>query len=515
MIRRYGAFMKVIPLLTLLPGLVCAGTIKNNLEGVGPKGKPNPKPWICIQMKDTSNVTVKIAPGEEKTFDKTQTGNDYYAGGSLRIGGCETTDSYLGYIGFNISPTDKKTSFANYSAPTGVHITYDAKNMASDNLGGISGFGTFTPILPYTAKPEEQAQPAKLWEFAGINLSGLEFDNFINPTVVPNLSAEDRKTNFSDLDSTLQFIKAGMNTVRVPISWGYLQLDGAGKGELNLEYYNQFIKPTLQTLTKANVYTIIDLHAYMRYSRYGIEYSGYNPKAQKQPDGTLITDAEAYKSVWSKLLKLIQEDDSINKDYIMLDLMNEPAEMNGHEQDVFTIQSALIKQLRADGFKGYILVEGNYWSGLHSWTTKGKELGLSNAMLFSRANFEKQGITDLSKILINVHQYFDSDYSGTHTNCLQNLDTTGPDGFNLDAFTAWLKENQLKAIVTEFGTGTDEASCTKPLEKFVKYMQDNSAKGTNYGFAGWTVWSTGHGWGDYVLRVKPDSYQMKVLKGAL
>lgn len=114
-----------------------------------------------------------------------------------------------------------------------------------------------------------------------------------------------------------------------------------------------------------------------------------------------------------------------------------------------------------------------------------------------------------------MHQYLDSDYSGTHTTCLQNLDTIGADGFNLEAFSNWLKDSQLKAIVTEFGIGTDAASCTKPLEQFMKYMQVNPAKGTDYGFAGWTIWSTGHGWGDYVLRVKPDSYQMRVLKGSL
>jgi len=64
------------------------------------------------------------------------------------------------------------------------------------------------------------------------------------------------------------------------------------------------------------------------------------------------------------------------------------------------------------------LFEGNSWSGLHSWITEhwtgtdGKTY--SNATLFTRDNFKKAGITDLSKILINVHQYLDSDYSGTH-----------------------------------------------------------------------------------------------------
>lgn len=46
----------------------------------------------------------------------------------------------------------------------------------------------------------------------------------------------------------------------------------------------------------------------------------------------------------------------------------------------------------------------------------------------------------------------------------------------------------------------------------MNYLKDNSAQNKEYGFVGWTIWSAGHGWGDYNLRVKPDSYQMDVVK---
>ncbi len=32
-------------------------------------------------------------------------------------------------------------------------------------------------------------------------------------------------------------------------------------------------------------------------------------------------------------------------------------------------QTEVIKSLRQAGFQGFIMVEGNSWSGLHSWTT--------------------------------------------------------------------------------------------------------------------------------------------------
>jgi endoglucanase len=334
----------------------------------------------------------------------------------------------------------------------------------------------------------------------------------IDPTVAPNLSIQDQASPYSDLNDTETFIRSGMNTVRVPVSWGFLQLDGAGKGAINRGYYANYIQPLLQTLTKAKIHTLIDLHAYMRYSKFGEQYSGCLGDAPC-PDGTLILDEQAYQSVWGQLMTLIQEDSAIDKDYIVIDLMNEPVAVPNDK--VFTIQASLIKMLRAQKFSGPILVEGNNWTGLHSWTTQewvgtdGKRY--TNANLFTREHFAEEGITDLSKIIINVHQYLDSDYSGTHDTCLQDVTTTGQDGFNLDAFTEYLEKNQFKAIVTEFGTGTNATSCSAPLNDFMNYMKEHSANGKNYGFAGWTIWSSGHGWGGYNLRVKPNSYHMHVL----
>jgi len=277
-------------------------------------------------------------------------------------------------------------------------------------------------------------------------------------------------------------------------------------------YYNNYLKPLLQTLTHAKVHTIVDLHAYMRYSEFGKQYSGCGPDGPC-PDGTLITDVNAYKSIWGQLVTLMQNDPGIDQQYLMLDLMNEPVDVP--DDKVFKIQAALIKMLQEKKFNGYILVEGNSWTGLHSWSTyqwKGTDgQTYSNATLFTRDNFNSEGISDLSKVLINVHQYLDSNYSGTHDNCQQDL--WKPNTFNLNEFVDYLSTNKLKAIVTEFGAGRDAGSCKAPLTEFMQYLKDHSASGQDYGFVGWTIWSTGHGWGDYNLRVKPSSYQMEVLNG--
>ncbi|MBA2656055.1 MAG: cellulase family glycosylhydrolase [Tatlockia sp.] len=500
--------IKFTALAILFPCLTFAASLTNDISGVGPNGAI--KPYICIQNK-AGNLTLALAPGQEGDANKAS-GNKSYAGATLRFEGCAPHNTYLGYIGFLLNGNGNN-SIDTYQPPEGVHIAFNHRSI--DSMGHVKGAIEYTPIAA-NFNLEKAAKSLEDEQFKGINLSGLEFDKVINPTVIPNLSDEDKDTNYSDLKASNEFIKAGVNTIRLPLSWSFLQLDGAGKGGINLAYFNNYVRPLLQSLTSAQVNTIVDLHAYMRYSKFGEQYSGCPPEGgcPNGPEGQLISDETVYKQIWGQVVKLIQSDPKIVQKYIMLDLMNEPVDVP--DDKVFTIQASLIKMLREQKFEGYILVEGNAWSGLHSWSSHhwqgADNQTFSNATLFTRENFFKQGISDLSKIIINVHQYLDSNYSGTQDDCLQDLTTIGDNGFNLSEFVDYLSTNKLKAMVTEFGTGKNIASCQAPLKQFMLYLQDNSAKGKEFGFLGWTLWSSGHGWGSYKLRVEPSSYQMDVLR---
>lgn len=493
--------------LCLVPTLLFSANITNAIEGVGPNGSV--KPWLCIQNK-AGAVTLSLAPGKSGDGNRAS-GNNYYVGAVLRFGGCTPENSYLGYANIALSSTGNN-AITSYLPPDSVHVAWQNPSISSS--GRVGGAIQYTAIdtNPNFAKGKSNAY----WLFAGFNLSGLEFGKSIDPVVIPNLSEIDAESALSDLKETQTMINSGMNTIRLPVRWGYLQLDGPGKGVINQDYYNNYIRPNLQTLTQAGIYTIVDLHAYMRYSKFGEQYAGCGADGAC-PDGTLILDEKAYQSVWGQLYELIDKDETIDKNFIMLDLVNEPVAVP--DDKVFTIQASVINFLRAKGFKGYILVEGNSWSGLHSWTTESWNgadgQSYTNASLFTREHFAKAGIQDLSRILINVHQYLDSNFSGTQDDCQQDLTTTGSNGFNLNAFSDYLAENQLHAIVTEFGAGRNSASCQAPLNQFMQYLQDNSANNKDHGFVGWTIWSTGHGWGNYNLRVKPDSYQMRVLSDYL
>jgi endoglucanase len=485
-----------------------AAKITNDIRGVGPKsGLVNP--YFCIQ--NAKGEFTPVAPGQ--TVDgNAASGNKTFVGGALRFGGCDPDNNpYLGYISLSVND-EHYNKFDTYSAPSGIHVTLTSPDI--DAAGIITGQISYTPIDANFNLLSSEPSKNNDWDFVGVNLSGLEFGKMPDPVVVPNLSAADALGTRSDLADTQAFLKAGMNTVRVQLHWGYLQPDGAGIGDLNQDYFNSYVKPLLESLTAAHVFAIVDLHAYMRYSTFGKQYAGCGADGAC-PDGTLITDAKAYQDVWTKLYTSMKNDSKMDMNYIMLDLVNEPVAVP--DDLVFTIQTSTINRLRQVGFQGYILVEGNSWSGLHSWTTdswasKDGKTSYTNAILFTRTNFVKAGVTDLSKILINAHQYLDSDYSGTHSSCLTDLTTTGASGFNLNAFADYLLRNKMQAIVTEFGAGADSASCSVAMTKFLNYLQDNAAKDKDYGFVGWTIWSTGHGWGNYNLRVTPSSYHMTVLK---
>lgn len=504
--------LKEICLLTLtlmpLTSVFSSAMLTNKMTGIGPDSF-RVNPHFCV--KSRAGAFIPVEPDDSINL-ALHASKDGYVGGAIRFGGCdENKNAYLGWLSLNAKSSG--IIVTGYTPFEHVHVEY--KNIGIDAKGNLVGEIKFTEIPANTELMSQEPRINPVWKFAGANLSGLEFGKMIDPVVIPNLSQEDAASNFSDLKEIQAFLAAGMNTFRIPLSWDYLQWNGAGKGEINQEYYHSYVKPLLETLTRAHVTAIIDLHTYMRYSEYGKEYSGCGAEG-KCPDGTLVLDEKKYQDVWLKLLALLQANPAINMDYIAIDLFNEPVEVP--DDKVFTIQASLIKALREHGFNNYILVEGNSWTGLHSWTTKswtssdGKQT-YTNASLFSRENFAKHGIHDLSKIIINVHQYLDSDFSGTHDICRNDLMSKGEGNYNLSAFVDYLQQNQLQAMVTEFGAGRDSNTCAPALRQFMQYLKDNALTvDKGYGFIGWTIWSTGHGWGNYNLRVTPTDYKMQVLK---
>ncbi|MBA2652607.1 MAG: hypothetical protein H0U73_10130, partial [Tatlockia sp.] len=118
--------LKLTALATLVPSLVFAVNITNDIAGVGPNGSI--KPYICIQ-DDKGAFKFAIEPGTTK-----DAGKEGYVGATIRFEGCSPSNTYLGYIGF-LMKENGNNSIDSYSPPEGVHIAFN--NRAIDSAGHV------------------------------------------------------------------------------------------------------------------------------------------------------------------------------------------------------------------------------------------------------------------------------------------------------------------------------------------------------------------------------------------
>lgn len=147
---------------------------------------------------------------------------------------------------------------------------------------------------------------------------------------------------------------------------------------------------------------------------------------------------------------------------------------------VLNLNQAAINGIRAAGAKTqYIFVEGNAYSGAWSWTDNNSNL---------------KALTDpQDKIVYEMHQYLDSDSSGTSETCVSS--TIGKE--RLTSATEWLKNNNKKGFIGEFAGGVN-SDCETAVKGMLSYMSDNSDV-----WMGAEWWSAGPWWGDYMYSLEP------------
>ena len=471
--------------------LLCNGTANEGSAGVT-YNPDNKVPAGELSNGDTVTLAVDTTP--------------YYSGVNFNIrkGGCGTNDAYYGNINFS-TQTDPKTGVATVvMAPTGPSTGANAIGLSATctaYTGAGAGYGCTIDKMTLTPPPQVVFNPVKTYTqntgvlYRGANLAGAEFGQYWSPGNVPYPA----EFNY--------YIGKGMNTVRLPIRWAYLQPQGPDVGPIEANYAT-FIKNVLENLTQAGVTVILDLHDYQRYAPQG-ETVGVpeNAATGSVPNGTINTSTQLA-NIWTDLVKMIQSDPKINSTHLIFDISNEPAQMD--TESILTFENAAIQAIRAAGAKNMILVEGNMFSGLWAWentTTynNGSNHAAANSIVFTPAKI----IDPDNNYAINVHQYFDQNgsMSGTTQNCIPSTELLSK--INADPFLEWVKTNKVKVMVTEFGVGRgttpeEGANCMADLKVFLDWMNQNAYTPDNGGFIGWTIWSAGHAWGDYNTQGVPN-----------
>ncbi|MBB3825398.1 glycoside hydrolase family 5 protein [Xanthomonas arboricola] len=314
------------------------------------------------------------------------------------------------------------------------------------------------PMLLLAAMPFAHAQGTTGLKYAGVNLSGAEIKSSQKPGV---LNVDYLYPAVGDYS---YFAGKGMNTIRLPILWERLQPKAGGEldpAQLAL------LRQAVANAKAAKMYLIVDVHNYAK-------YYGNKVGTQKVPIATL-TD------LWRRLAIAFKSDNAV-----IFGLMNEPYDIN--PQSWAAAAQASIDTIRKTGANNLILVPGALWTGAHSWYST--VAGQSNAVALATLR------DPLNRYAIEVHQYLDTDSSGTVGGCVSKEIGVK----RLESFTQWLRINKKRGFLGEFGTGNN-VTCNAALEGMLKYMETN-----NDVWTGWTFWAAGKWWnGKYPFNVHPDA----------
>ncbi|EKM78803.1 hypothetical protein AGABI1DRAFT_85704 [Agaricus bisporus var. burnettii JB137-S8] len=286
------------------------------------------------------------------------------------------------------------------------------------------------------------------FQYFGVNEAGAEFGQQNIPGV---LGKDYTWPSPSSID---YFVGKGFNTFRIPFLLERLAPSGI-TGSFNSAYLSG-LRTIVDYITSKGAHAIIDPHNFMRFN------------------GQVITDANAFATFWTHLSSEFKSNSNV-----IFDLMNEP---NGIDASVvYQCMQAAVNAIRDNGATQLIMVEGTSWTGAWTWISSG------NGAAFAR-------LTDpLDNIAIEMHQYLDSDGSGTSDQCVSS--TIG--GERLQAATQWLKDNNFKGFLGEMGAGSNSA-CINAVKSAFCTMQ--AAGGVWIG-ASW--WSAGPWWADYFQSIEP------------
>ena len=290
--------------------------------------------------------------------------------------------------------------------------------------------------------------------YTGVNLAGADFGY----TKLPGTYGQDYiYPSHAEVD---YFVGKGMNIFRLPFLWERLQRSLFGSFDAaELARIDDFVSYA----TGKGATVLLDPHNYARYN------------GQVIGQGVSV---DAFGDFWSKLAARYKSNPKV-----VFGLMNEPRDMPTElwRDDA----NAAIRAIRATGATNLILVPGNAYSGAHSWYQNW--YGTPNATVML-------GISDPgNNYAFEVHQYLDSDSSGTTDQCISA--TIGAE--RLRDFTAWLRQNGKRGFLGEFG-GARNDTCYAALDNMLSYIDSNADV-----WLGWTYWAAGPWWGEYMFTLEP------------
>ncbi|KAF2233851.1 glycoside hydrolase family 5 protein [Viridothelium virens] len=281
--------------------------------------------------------------------------------------------------------------------------------------------------------------PASALQFLGVSESVAEFG-----TAIPGTWGVDFYFPNEATISTL--ISQGFNLFRVPFMMERMAV-GSITADIQSGAYFKNYSSIINYITNAGAYAVIDPHNYGRY------------------DGNVIQSTSDFGTFWKNLATPFKSNSKV-----IFDTNNEYHDMD--QTLVLNLNQAAINAIRGTGATSqYIFAEGNFYTGAWTWNT---------------TNTNLVALTDSSnKLIYEMHQYLDSDGSGTSATCVDS--TIGVD--RIIGATEWLKANGKKGVLGEFAGGPNSV-CYSAIQGLLSHLSQNSDV-----WIGASYWAAGPWWG--------------------
>lgn len=305
----------------------------------------------------------------------------------------------------------------------------------------------------------------------GVNLACAEFNE-------KNMPGEyDLHYTYPTIKELDYFKSKGLTLIRLPFKWERLQPDLFGN--LDATELGR-LKAFVAEAEKRDLPVILDLHNYARRFVDG----------KKTIIGTGDLKVEHFADFWNKLASEMTSFTNIYGH----GLMNEPYDLD-ESTTWFEMAQAAIVSIRKVDTDRTIIVGGDDWSSAERWLQQSDTL--------------KHLIDPSNNLMFEAHVYFDSDASGSYKNSYEEEGCTPQKGVErVRPFVEWLKANNFRGMVGEYGVPNNDKRWLKTMDNFLSYLQKEGVNAT--------YWAAGPWWGNYKLSIEPkdgkDKPQMKVVK---
>jgi endoglucanase len=264
--------------------------------------------------------------------------------------------------------------------------------------------------------------------------------------------------------------KKGLKVVRLPFRWERVQDELMGPLDpVDMKRLDAVVKLARERDLKL----ILDMHNYARHLGKLI--------------GTEDVPNAAFADVWRKIASRYKDEPGI----FAYGIMNEPHGTKGLWP---AAAQACVDAIRTVDTNHTILVCGDGWSGAHSWPKINGKFLLNDPA---------------QNLVYEAHQYFDHNNSGSYKRGYDEegaYPTVGVE--RLQPFIKWLKENNARGFIGEFGVPDNDPRWLVVLDNTLAEMRKHNLGGT--------YWAAGPWWGKYALSVEPrdgqDRPQMAVLE---